>query len=187
MSGDTSATTGVAWADANQRVLVAEFARLKAQLAGEDTAPAREAIEEITPEEFEHTFRTNVFAMFYLCRAALPRMKPGSCVINTASIQAFDPSANLLAYAPTKAAIVNRMGTLVFGEEDEELEHAIIRLLHARRASLATAESGTGGLLAHRITVKPELWMTEVTGARVVDEVLGRVATPATLEATHRS
>jgi len=48
--------------------------------------------------------------------------------------------------------IVNRMGTLVFGVEDEELEHALIRLLNQRRASLSTAESGTGGLLAHRLT-----------------------------------
>ena len=48
--------------------------------------------------------------------------------------------------------IINRMGTLVFGVEDEELEHAVIRLLNQRRASLSTAESGTGGLLAHRLT-----------------------------------
>jgi NAD(P)-dependent dehydrogenase (short-subunit alcohol dehydrogenase family) len=45
--------------------------------------------------------------MFWLCRAALPRMQAGSTIINTASIQAFDPSPTLLAYAPTKAAIVN--------------------------------------------------------------------------------
>jgi NAD(P)-dependent dehydrogenase (short-subunit alcohol dehydrogenase family) len=45
--------------------------------------------------------------MFWLCRAALPGMAAGSCIINTASIQSFDPSPNLLAYAPTKAAIVN--------------------------------------------------------------------------------
>lgn len=49
-------------------------------------------------------------------------------------------------------AIVNRLGTYVFGVEDEELEHAVIRLLHQRRASLSTVESGTGGLLAHRLT-----------------------------------
>lgn len=55
----------------------------------------------------------------------------------------------------TRAIIVNRMGTLVFGEEDEELEHAVVRLLHQRRASLSTAESGTGGLLAHRLTGAP--------------------------------
>jgi len=66
-----------------------------------------ESIDDITTEEFERTFRTNVFAMFWLCRAALPRMKAGSAIINTASIQAFDPSPSLLAYAPTKAAIVN--------------------------------------------------------------------------------
>jgi NAD(P)-dependent dehydrogenase (short-subunit alcohol dehydrogenase family) len=45
--------------------------------------------------------------MFWLCRAALPRMAAGSSIINTASIQAFDPSPTLLAYASTKAAIVN--------------------------------------------------------------------------------
>ena len=52
----------------------------------------------------------------------------------------------------TRATIVNRMGTLVFGVEDEELEHALVRLLQQRRATLSTAESGTGGLLAHRLT-----------------------------------
>lgn len=52
----------------------------------------------------------------------------------------------------TRAAIVNRMSTLVFGEEDDELEHAVVRLLHQRRATLSTAESGTGGLLAHRLS-----------------------------------
>jgi NAD(P)-dependent dehydrogenase (short-subunit alcohol dehydrogenase family) len=66
-----------------------------------------ETIEEFSTQEFDQTFRTNVYAMFWLCRAALPRMKAGSAIINTASIQAFDPSPTLLAYAPTKAAIVN--------------------------------------------------------------------------------
>ena len=51
-----------------------------------------------------------------------------------------------------RAAILNRMGTLVFGVEDEELEHALVRLLQQRRATLSTAESGTGGLLAHRLS-----------------------------------
>ena len=66
-----------------------------------------EKIDEFSTEEFDRTFKTNVYAMFWLCRAALPRMKAGSAIINTASIQAFDPSPNLLAYAATKAAIVN--------------------------------------------------------------------------------
>ena len=66
-----------------------------------------DSIEEFSTEEFDRTFKTNVYAMFWLCRAALPRMEPGACIINTASIQAFDPSPQLLAYAPTKAAIVS--------------------------------------------------------------------------------
>ena len=66
-----------------------------------------DAIEDISTEEFDASFRTNVYAMFWLCRAALPRMKAGACIINVASRQAYNPSAQLLAYAPTKAAIVN--------------------------------------------------------------------------------
>jgi NAD(P)-dependent dehydrogenase (short-subunit alcohol dehydrogenase family) len=66
-----------------------------------------ETIEEITTEEFDRIFKTNVYALFWLSKAALKQMKPGSGIINTASIQAFDPSPNLLAYAATKAAIVN--------------------------------------------------------------------------------
>lgn len=66
-----------------------------------------ERIEDISTDDFDRTFKTNVYPMFWLCRAALPRMKAGSAIINTASIQAFDPSPSLLAYASTKAAIVN--------------------------------------------------------------------------------
>jgi NAD(P)-dependent dehydrogenase (short-subunit alcohol dehydrogenase family) len=66
-----------------------------------------EKIEDITPQEFDRTFRTNVHAMFYLCQAAIPRMKPGSAIVNTTSIQSKDPSPQLLAYAATKGAISN--------------------------------------------------------------------------------
>lgn len=66
-----------------------------------------ESIDDFTTEEWDRTFRTNVYAMFWLCKKALPRMKEGATIINTASIQAFEPSPALLAYAPTKAAIVN--------------------------------------------------------------------------------
>jgi nicotinamide-nucleotide amidase len=54
--------------------------------------------------------------------------------------------------ATAKAAIRERMGELVFGEEDEELEHVVLRLLEDRGSSLATVEIGTGGLLARRLT-----------------------------------
>jgi len=66
-----------------------------------------EKLQEISEEELDRTFRTNIYSMFYLCKAAVPRMKPGSTIINTASIQAYQPNSSLLPYAATKAAIVN--------------------------------------------------------------------------------
>ena len=64
-----------------------------------------ESFLEIPPDEIEFVFRTNVIAMFHLCQAAVPHMNPGSTIINTTSIQAAQPSAELLHYAATKGAI----------------------------------------------------------------------------------
>lgn len=64
-------------------------------------------ITDISDAEWELTFRVNIHAMFYLTKAAVPHMKPGGVIINTASINADDPSPNLLAYATTKGAIHN--------------------------------------------------------------------------------
>lgn len=66
----------------------------------------RDAIEDIPTEEWERTLRTNLTGMFLLCREAVPHMRPGAAIINTASIQASHPSASLLAYATTKGGIV---------------------------------------------------------------------------------
>jgi NAD(P)-dependent dehydrogenase (short-subunit alcohol dehydrogenase family) len=68
---------------------------------------SHQSIQEFTAEEIQHTFATNVFAMFYLCKAALPHMRPGGTIINTGSVEAYQPKPSLLAYAATKAAIVN--------------------------------------------------------------------------------
>ena len=65
------------------------------------------SIEEISDEEWELTFKVNIHAMFYLTKAAVPHMKPGSCIINTASINSDQPNPTLLAYATTKGAIQN--------------------------------------------------------------------------------
>ena len=65
----------------------------------------QESIADITTEQFDETFRTNVYALFWICKAAAPHLKPGASVINTASIQGFEPSEALLDYASTKAAI----------------------------------------------------------------------------------
>jgi NAD(P)-dependent dehydrogenase (short-subunit alcohol dehydrogenase family) len=67
----------------------------------------RKSILDIPVEEIDRVFRTNILAMFYLCQAAIPRMPKGSSIINTASVQAYKPSPQLLHYAATKAAIVN--------------------------------------------------------------------------------
>ncbi len=64
-------------------------------------------IGEISDEEWELTFKVNIHAMFYLSKAAVVHMKPGSAIINTASINADSPSPHLLAYATTKGAIQN--------------------------------------------------------------------------------
>lgn len=67
----------------------------------------RDRIEDISTDEFDRTLRTNVYATFWLSRAALPRMRAGSAIINTTSIQASQPTGELLPYAATKAAIFN--------------------------------------------------------------------------------
>ncbi|ARM91784.1 short-chain dehydrogenase protein (plasmid) [Rhizobium sp. CIAT894] len=65
------------------------------------------SIDEISDEEWELTFKVNIHAMFYLTKAAVAHMKPGSAIINTASINSDSPNPTLLAYATTKGAIQN--------------------------------------------------------------------------------
>ncbi|MEU4739790.1 SDR family oxidoreductase [Actinosynnema sp. NPDC023658] len=62
---------------------------------------------DITTEQFDRVMKTNVYAMFWLCKAAVPHMPEGSSIITTSSIQGFQPSFELLDYATSKAAIVN--------------------------------------------------------------------------------
>jgi hypothetical protein len=66
-----------------------------------------EGLEGLTDDNIERVMRTNLQAVLWLCRAALPHLTPGSSIINTTSIQAYDPSPALLDYAATKAALNN--------------------------------------------------------------------------------
>jgi NAD(P)-dependent dehydrogenase (short-subunit alcohol dehydrogenase family) len=64
-------------------------------------------IDAITSGQFDRVMKTNIYAMFWLCKAAIPHMPEGSTIITTSSVQAFSPSPHLLDYATSKAAVVN--------------------------------------------------------------------------------
>jgi NAD(P)-dependent dehydrogenase (short-subunit alcohol dehydrogenase family) len=68
---------------------------------------SQDGIASISSEQFDRVMRTNVYAMFWLCKAALPHLPAGGSILNTSSVQAYQPSPQLLDYASTKAAIVN--------------------------------------------------------------------------------
>jgi NAD(P)-dependent dehydrogenase (short-subunit alcohol dehydrogenase family) len=84
-----------------------EFGKLDILVNNAALQRTHKSIEEISSEEWDATFRTNIYAMFWLCKAAIPHMKPGASIINTSSINAKNPSPSLLAYATTKGAIAN--------------------------------------------------------------------------------
>jgi NAD(P)-dependent dehydrogenase (short-subunit alcohol dehydrogenase family) len=73
---------------------------------------AKESILDISTEDFDATMKTNIYAPFWIIKAALPHLKPGSAIIATASEQAYDPSADLYDYAQTKAATMNYVKSL---------------------------------------------------------------------------
>ena len=72
----------------------------------------RESIIDVSSEDFDATMKTNVYAPFWIIKAALPHLKPGACIIGTTSVQAYDPSPELYDYAQTKAATMNYVKSL---------------------------------------------------------------------------
>ena len=88
-------------------IAVGEFGRIDILVNNAAHQASFKAIEDITDEEWELTFRVNIHAMFYLTKAAIPHMKSGGSIINTASINSDHPNPTLLAYATTKGAIQN--------------------------------------------------------------------------------
>jgi NAD(P)-dependent dehydrogenase (short-subunit alcohol dehydrogenase family) len=86
---------------------VSEFGRLDILVNNAAFQRTYENLEDISEDELDATYRTNVYATFFMTQAALPKMKPGGVVLNTCSIEAYEPKGMLAPYASTKAALVS--------------------------------------------------------------------------------
>ena len=88
------------------RQTIDELGRLHVLVNNAAEQHPQESIEDITAEQLERTFRTNVFGMFYLTKAAMPHLQKGASVINTTSVTAYKGNPQLLDYSSTKGAMV---------------------------------------------------------------------------------
>jgi NAD(P)-dependent dehydrogenase (short-subunit alcohol dehydrogenase family) len=91
---------------------VDEFGKIDILVSNAAYQMSHDSLEEISDEEWEYTFATNISAMFYLVKAALPHMGPGSSIIGSSSVNSDMPSPALAPYAATKAAIANFSASL---------------------------------------------------------------------------
>lgn len=85
--------------------VVEEFGKLDVLVNNAAYQMVQKSIEEITDEQLDRTFRTNIYGYFYMARAAIPRMKAGAAIINTGSVTALEGNPGLLDYSATKGAI----------------------------------------------------------------------------------
>ncbi|MFB9327282.1 SDR family oxidoreductase [Paenibacillus aurantiacus] len=86
---------------------VQQFGKLDIVVNNAAEQHPQQKLEQITPEQLERTFRTNVFGMFYITQAAIPHLQAGASIINTASITAYKGNPTLLDYSSTKGAVVS--------------------------------------------------------------------------------
>ena len=145
---------------------VREFGRLDVLVNNAAHQMTFKSLDAISDEEWDKTFRTNIYSMFYLSKAAVKHMKPGGAIVNTTSINAKNPNPTLLAYATTKGAIANftaglaqllakqgiRVNCVAPGPiwtplipstmEEESVEN--LRQEHAAGARRAAGRAGTG-------------------------------------------
>ncbi len=88
------------------RKTIDEFHRLDVLVNNAAVQFPKESLQEISAEQLQTTFQTNIFSMFYITKAALPHLKEGSAIVNTSSVTAYRGSSHLLDYSSTKGAIV---------------------------------------------------------------------------------
>jgi len=86
--------------------VVQRFGKLDVLVNNAGEQHPQKEIAEITPDQIDRTFRTNIFGYFYMVQAAMPHLKKGSAIINTTSVTAYRGSSDLLDYSATKGAIV---------------------------------------------------------------------------------
>jgi NAD(P)-dependent dehydrogenase (short-subunit alcohol dehydrogenase family) len=91
---------------------VAQLGGLDLVVSNAGRQQSNESFLDISTEEFDWTIKTNIYAPFWILKAAVPHLKPGSCIIATTSEQAYDPSPDLYDYAQTKAATMNFVKSL---------------------------------------------------------------------------
>jgi NAD(P)-dependent dehydrogenase (short-subunit alcohol dehydrogenase family) len=100
---------------------VKELGRLDVVVNNAAEQHPQESIEKISTEQLERTFRTNVFAMFFMVQAAMPHLKEGAAIVNTASVTAYKGNPQLLDYSSTKGAIVAFTRSLSLSLADKKI------------------------------------------------------------------
>lgn len=91
---------------------IEEFGQIDVLVNNAAFQMSRDSLQEVSTEEWDETFKTNIYPLFYLCKEAEAHMKPGSTVVNTTSVNAYKAPPQLIAYSATKAAIQNFTASL---------------------------------------------------------------------------